>query len=918
MHHQFGSRFLIDRLHKHGFCCSYAEVTKFERSAAISHGTDIPNLTERNVVQYVADNVDHNIRTLDGHNTFHGMGMIATVTPGTSIKKSIPRISVTTEEIAAVAHVNIEHFMTEHDGLRSLCYQKLKEHDAEDPTSNADVLWNISLPLRSSRPGWTGMMQMIHNGDHPGQSSVMFMPMIDMNPSDMTCVYSTLQYVNSHARRHNATPILTFDQPLWWKALTIQESSQMDSDMRKIVLRLGGFHTQMSFLGAMGHIMAGSGLEELLECVYAPNVVGHMLSGKAISRAIRGHMLVSGALYSMLVCQVFNLPLPNGSDKQDDEEVGIGPSASEVENNYPSESDEVAAENGSVTSGEPFPELLNAAGTLYDDIMAGSISVDSLQNSDILQSISQQIEEAKKTMEDRRTARLWLQYMEMVDILFKFIKAERTGNWDLHLKMVHKMLPYLSAAGHHNYTKSLHIYPQKMDKLKETHPEVYSQFQEGHHVIRRSDRFWAGLSTDLVIEQVLMRSVKTTGGLTRGRGMSETQRSVWLLSTPACAEVNLAMQELTSVIYAPSEQHKEVSDARKEKDMADTKEILSFLTLRNPFHENPALHSLVTGVTAADSVNVDSALSVGEKILNDLDGKNVLQHSFRKKDQVVTLRSSSAVSIKEDVIHIDPQLLFQRLVTAGKQTDNLEDVFQYELCSYPPALFESKWTPRLANKASLADTLWKSMPGDMPVPTGEALYILDGGALLHRVPWQRGLTYDEICQQYVRYVGNHYGSPTIVFDGYSEGPSTKDATQQRRAAACIGATVNFSGSMLFKGKKEDFLTNKENKHSFLALLKMHLESQGCHTEQARADADLLIVQTAIAALEETTKPTILVGDDTDLLVLLCFHTKMTTSNLYFRPEPRHGTKKAARCWSISELKTKLGPQVCDNICSPWM
>ena len=43
---------------------------KFERNAAHPHGTDIPNLTTE-FVQYAADNVDHNICTLDGHGTFH-------------------------------------------------------------------------------------------------------------------------------------------------------------------------------------------------------------------------------------------------------------------------------------------------------------------------------------------------------------------------------------------------------------------------------------------------------------------------------------------------------------------------------------------------------------------------------------------------------------------------------------------------------------------------------------------------------------------------------------------------------------------------------------------------------------------------------------------------------------------------------
>ena len=74
---------------------------------------------------------------------------------------------------------------------------------------------------------------------------------------------------------------------------------------------------------------------------------------------------------------------------------------------------------------------------------------------------------------------------------------------------------------------------------------MFRQLNSGLFVIRRSDRLWAGLPSDLVIEQVLMRSLKTNGGLTRGRGMEETQRLRWLLAMPACAEVSEVMQELT-------------------------------------------------------------------------------------------------------------------------------------------------------------------------------------------------------------------------------------------------------------------------------------------------------------------------------------------------------------------------------------
>ena len=121
----------------------------------------------------------------------------------------------------------------------------------------------------------------------------------------------------------------------------------------------------------------------------------------------------------------------------------------------------------------------------------------------------------------------------MVDIVRTFLKAERMGNWEMHLQVVSQMLPYFAASGHNLYTQCATLYLQSMLKLKVNHSGVYKSFAEGFHVVRRSDRYWAGLSTDLIIEQVLMRSLKTTGGLTRGSGMTEQQRVTWLLSTPS-------------------------------------------------------------------------------------------------------------------------------------------------------------------------------------------------------------------------------------------------------------------------------------------------------------------------------------------------------------------------------------------------
>ena len=52
----------------------------------------------------------------------------------------------------------------------------------------------------------------------------------------------------------------------------------------------------MSFYGSIGTIMAGSGIDKLFENIYGQNAVKHMLSGKAVARANRAHILTESAL----------------------------------------------------------------------------------------------------------------------------------------------------------------------------------------------------------------------------------------------------------------------------------------------------------------------------------------------------------------------------------------------------------------------------------------------------------------------------------------------------------------------------------------------------------------------------------------------------------------------------------------------
>ena len=80
-----------------------------------------------------------------------------------------------------------------------------------------------------------------------------------------------------------------------------------------------------------------------------------------------------------------------------------------------------------------------------------------------------------------------------------------------------------------------------------------------------------------------MRSIRTRGGLTRGRGMTEQQRTVWSLSTPACSQVNHAMQQVSGVCYHGNEQHKEVSNFLTNENYEDAVMFMQYILPGSPF-----------------------------------------------------------------------------------------------------------------------------------------------------------------------------------------------------------------------------------------------------------------------------------------------------------------------------------------------
>ena len=223
----------------------------------------------------------------------------------------------------------------------------------------------------------------------------------------------TLLYIQSQAEHLNIpTPCITFDQPLWLKAIEIIKAKSLN-----IVCRFGGFHTMMSFMGSIGSMMKSSGLEEALETTCGHNAVTHMISGKAVSRALRGHCLVEAALANKLMVAV--LPC-----EWDEDEASAG----ELQNDHSTSSE--VRDTG-------IPDKLDASevekiGDLFQAIEDKSLPISNVANSEELMKLETCLLKYKALLVEKSpTAKLWLQYIDYVETLKLFIRAERTGDWRL-------------------------------------------------------------------------------------------------------------------------------------------------------------------------------------------------------------------------------------------------------------------------------------------------------------------------------------------------------------------------------------------------------------------------------------------------------------------------------------------------------
>jgi hypothetical protein len=98
-----------------------------------------------------------------------------------------------------------------------------------------------------------------------------------------------------------------------------------------------------------------------------------------------------------------------------------------------------------------------------------------------------------------------------------------------------------------------------------------------------------------------------------------------------------------------------------------------------------------------------------------------------------------------------------------------------------------------------------------------------------------------------------------------------------------------------KTKKELFLSNSHNKQAFINMLCEKLNEHDIRYKNAVDDADLLIAQTAVDCA--LSSEVIVIGEDTDLLVLLIHHVNQQCKRVIFKSD-KMAINKKVKIWNI--------------------
>ena len=111
-----------------------------------------------------------------------------------------------------------------------------------------------------------------------------------------------------------------------------------------------------------------------------------------------------------------------------------------------------------------------------------------------------------------KTAKFWMQYVEMYHLYRDFTRSICVGDLNLYISCLPKLSNYFFALNHQNYARCSVQYYNNLILVTETHPEVYSEFKRGFFSIKRTLTYFSGNPIDLTLERTINADAASQDG----------------------------------------------------------------------------------------------------------------------------------------------------------------------------------------------------------------------------------------------------------------------------------------------------------------------------------------------------------------------------------------------------------------------
>jgi hypothetical protein len=659
-------------------------------------------------------------------------------------------------------------------------------------------------------PFWSGHNKTL-TPKQDGFTAVGYAPIIDAKPSDMATVYTTMNACKKMTEALGQTySIQTMDQQLY--AVAQQVKWHKSEHFSHHILRLGGFHELMCFIAAIGKIWGDAGLKEMIvdADIYASATAEQMLMGKQFHRAVRGLTLVYEVLTAIQIEEFIKWCSQESHLEQIPQ--NLWQQLAHTQSTYTKR-----PENNEQMKDETLDKVLK------DDFLP----------------LLKQFKEWGSSQSP--TFKFWDKCLDALQVMLLNIRAERQGNWALHLHTQSLMLPYFFVADRTNYARYTPVYLLDMLELP---GEVAQAFESGQFTFKEKPGSFNGIWTDMAVEKTVIRDSKSNSGII---GLTRKAPALlrWSITRHILGEYADEIKKRGGLTTAEDQCHQEAMPAGLKRDESHFDQLYNHIqtNMTNPFSvkQHPAcLVNIASGIHATTEVQ-DSLLTAStkglqqmEKFINaalDTEGSTSFYQPIKRSGLLTFAEMHKKTKVKGPkgnlvLMNMSPELVFRRALCLAQCRDDvtLEMVLSHVVGPVPSSIFKVDGAMRKPTKSDLAHKLEANVEKVTTLSDfnkAHSVYIRDAMSVIQMTDVQNGQTFSDVAKRYKQNLLSGFKkADTIVdvFDRYDNDDSVKAPERARREAIGIAERVYEVTAGRIIPPWDKFINVAANKQAFINIV----------------------------------------------------------------------------------------------------